>query len=478
MPETSRSQPLSGKKCLCCKTSSHRHHKDDDNDHLDPTRNDLKCPFCVHTSLKPFWDRHMQAKKDRDLAKQECASSLNETLEDHHALAELQSESRRLRDRLSVLNNKCSEMAVRVASRAVENDSRQASLPSNDVFSQKFDQLQLLDDSLVHGSMNHAIQVATNQVRVLRFQWARKAMAMHRLDIDQHDVKPLEEKQQRKQQQRRARGIGKIGGLPLPHAGPELYSVLPPRELQSALRLVASVTSTVARCLGIILPHPILLTPVDDYSWGGDISDFSKVPNYYSQNFKTHAMPKNTATTTTTTTTSTARNAQSNLSPQPSSVTGSFHSSLSSLPSASSSLLNTFVDTSYWKRSAKSVLAKATGQKTPSVSQSSSKTHHPTTTNHHNFHSDTDRVSKRIHHSTAAVLLDQNDGGGGSEFALSVQQTEEFPIALQLLQNDVISLCIRAGVPVSQLWPTEAMLLNLYALDLYCDQQTRKMIDY
>ena len=468
MPETSRSQPSSGKKCLCCETSSHRHHKDD-NDHLDPTRNDLKCPFCVHTSLKPFWDRHMQAKKDRDLAKQECASSLNETLEDHHALAELQSESRRLRDRLSILNNKCSEMAVRVASRAVENDSRQASLPSNDVFSQKFEQLQLLDDSLVHGSMNHAIQVATNQVRVLRFQWARKAMAMHRLDIDQHDVKPLEK--QRKQQ-RRARGIGKIGGLPLPHAGPELYSVLPPRELQSALRLVASVTSTVARCLGIILPHPILLTPADDYSWGGDISDFSEVPNY-SQNFKTHAMP---ITATTTTTTSTARNAQSNLPPQTSNVTGSsFHSSLSSLPSASSALLNTFVDTSYWKRSAKSVLAKATGQKTPSASQSSSNKTHPTT--NHNFHSDTGRVSKRIHHSTAAVLLDQNDGGG-SEFALSVQQTEEFPIALQLLQNDVISLCIRAGVPVSQLWPTEAMLLNLYALDLYCDQQTRKMIDY
>jgi hypothetical protein len=51
--------------------------------------------------------------------------------------------------------------------------------------------------------------------------------------------------------------------------------------------------------------------------------------------------------------------------------------------------------------------------------------------------------------------------------------TTTFAIALQLLQNNVIVLCIRAcWCPVSKLWPAEAMLLNLHALDAYCEQQT------
>jgi hypothetical protein len=48
---------------------------------------------------------------------------------------------------------------------------------------------------------------------------------------------------------------------------------------------------------------------------------------------------------------------------------------------------------------------------------------------------------------------------------------EEFAIALQLLQNNVIALCIRAGVPVNHLFPAEAMLLNLHALATYCQEQ-------
>ena len=136
---------------------------------------------------------------------------------------------------------------------------------------------------MLQGSLHHALDVASKQVRFLRFQWARKALAMHRLDIDPNDTKmtPLQERRSQKTTTtvptpRRARGIGKIGGLPLPHAGPELYGVLPPKELQSALRLVASVTCTVARCLGIVLPHPILLTPNAASSSGttvGDITD-------------------------------------------------------------------------------------------------------------------------------------------------------------------------------------------------------------
>ena len=45
---------------------------------------------------------------------------------------------------------------------------------------------------------------------------------------------------------------------------------------------------------------------------------------------------------------------------------------------------------------------------------------------------------------------------------------ERFSIGVQLLQNDVIALCFRAGVDVSNLWPTESVLLNLHALLEQC----------
>jgi hypothetical protein len=57
-------------------------------------------------------------------------------------------------------------------------------------------------------------------------------------------------------------GIGKIGGMLLPHAGQELFGPLRHDMLSSSLRLVSSLTNLLARCLGIVLPHPILLRPL------------------------------------------------------------------------------------------------------------------------------------------------------------------------------------------------------------------------
>ena len=83
------------------------------------------------------------------------------------------------------------------------------------------------------------------------------------------------------------------------------------------------------------------------------------------------------------------------------------------------------------------------------------------------------QLSLRIHHATAAVLAEDNSPSS-SKFALSaeVMHQQDFAIALQLLQNNIMVLCIRAGVPVGQLWPGEAILLNLYQLDQYCQEQT------
>lgn len=447
------SSPLSTQRCLCEFTTNES----------SATCADLKCPACVKQALQPHLERNEQAKRDHLKAKEDCARELSQ-LQKHHRLAELQSESRRLREQLQQLKANCGTMAVRVASQAVENDSKQESSSFSHNIEQHHFLLTRLEDGLLHTSMQHAIHTATHQVRVLRFQWARKALAMHRLDIDPEDVlhkQPVERQSQKQSQQiplRRARGIGKIGGLPLPHAGPELYGVLPPRELQSALRLVASVTWTVARSLGIVLPHPIMLVP---NASAGDITNIDKQPV-------------------------TIKPTKQQLPPtQPQDIASSATSLLSSVSSSATWLL---------RKGAKKAYAKATGQ---SSSRSTSSTGSappspygnafansaasPTTSNpylqkQHFLSPSTDshRVSQRIHHATAAVIRDDTSSTA-SEFALSPllgDKDDEFAIALQLLQNNVICLCIRAGVPVAQLWPAEAVLLNLYALDRYCEQQT------
>ena len=86
---------------------------------------------------------------------------------------------------------------------------------------------------------------------------------------------------------------------------------------------------------------------------------------------------------------------------------------------------------------------------------------------------DTSHVTQRLHHATAAVVA-EDQSASSSKFTLSTEDMnhEDFAVALQLLQNNVIVLCIRAGVPVSKLWPAEAMLLNLQALDVFCEEQT------
>eukprot|EP00540_Astrosyne_radiata_P005177 CAMPEP_0116823256 /NCGR_PEP_ID=MMETSP0418-20121206/739_1 /TAXON_ID=1158023 /ORGANISM="Astrosyne radiata, Strain 13vi08-1A" /LENGTH=272 /DNA_ID=CAMNT_0004451493 /DNA_START=147 /DNA_END=965 /DNA_ORIENTATION=- len=266
--------------------------------------------------------------------------------------------------------------------------------------------------------MVQAIDSSTEQVRKLRFRLAVQVFSLFRLDVDKEEKRPST-------RHRQARGIGKIGGFPLPHAGPELYGVLPPLELQSALRLVASLTSTVARCLGIVLPHPILLQP---HSPRGDITETSTPVPPKTENPQTQDTAPN-------------------------------HSS--PLLSASTASLMSIVEstTLAWGRTAKKALARATGQQEllddtlvipPSMDSSS--------------------VSQRLRHATSAVLA-EDPSPASSRYALSHGSEDQFAVGLQLLQDDVVALCIRAGVPVANLWPIEALLLNLNALYLYSQEQ-------
>ncbi len=48
------------------------------------------------------------------------------------------------------------------------------------------------------------------------------------------------------------------------------------------------------------------------------------------------------------------------------------------------------------------------------------------------------------------------------------QENPHFGDALMLLRADVITLCIKAGVKVQNMWPSEFLLLNLEVLHQYC----------
>ena len=451
---------------------------DDDDDYIESSTASvgdpmLRCSVCVQRILKPYLDRHQQAVRDHQIVKEDCAQKLNQA-DPSQRLAELQAESQRLREKLTTLRKECGDMAVRCMAVRVENDSHREAMGGgfNDIHNisteqQQMMDLQRLENGLLEGSMMNAIQSGTDQVRVLRFQWARKVISMHRLDIDPDDIKltPIQKRRQQSQPaqqlQRRARGIAKIGGLPLPNAGSELFSVLPPKELQSALRLVAMITSTVARCLCIVLPHPIILT-LSNGSSSDIIDTVSDEEIQQRRRLAGESIGSSTGGFT--------RTQQYHTSDQnhyhvtsAGSAGGMPNNSNVPVGSSSTASLLSLMDGSYWTTKAKKALAKATGQQTvvekptPEIFVST----------------DATIVAQRLHHATAAILSD-TPNSNSSKFTLStdVMHQEEFAIALQLLQNDVIVLCIRAGVPVSKLWPAEAMLLNLHELDEYCQQQT------
>jgi hypothetical protein len=152
--------------------------------------------------------------------------------------------------------------------------------------------------------------------------------------------------------------------------------------------------------------------------------------------------------------------------------------------SSTASLLS-LMDGSYWTNKAKKAKDVITGRSSKDKIKSSNKSieRSETATNNTFISTDATIVSQRLDHATAAILTDVDSttdtaNNNSSKFALSskLMNQDDFAIALQLLQNDVIVLCIRAGVKVSKLWPAEAMLLNLYELDKFCQHQTS--VDY
>ena len=183
-----------------------------------------------------------------------------------------------------------------------------------------------------------------------------------------------------------------------------------------------------ARCLGINLPHPILLHPNGPT---GDILDVATQTNTAQQGSSTVERKKSSTAAT-------------------------------SMASSTSSLMSLMDATSAIKRSAKKALKRATGQQ---ALQNAAHTAIPPSM-------EPSLVSLRLRHATAAVIAeDHHSSSSKYELSHSQMNDENFAIGLQLLQNDAVALCIRAGVPVANLWPAQAILLNLHALDNYCHEQ-------
>lgn len=382
----------------------------------------VHCSVCVRNALQAAHERHAAAKTEWLAARQACTNYFMRQEQGPSVVSELQDRSRKLRIELESLRQQCAEAALQTCEMQLKTEERQQQQQKQAAVAVSSEQLHRLEKSICdsnQGALVHAIRNAQSQARTLRFQWALRAFQMHRLQVDDDAGQQSRNKQtgRRKGQRNFVSGIGKIGGLPVPHAGPELYGVLPAEELQSALRLVASLTCLAARCLGILLPHPILLHPSHDNeseqndiaghsarNLRGDVGGFDRPPG--SSDFLIHPIESSTS---------------------------SISSALQTGPLS--------------RNSSRSKNYRAPSSMDPA------------------------NVEQRVRHAASAIIAE--DRSKTTHYALSAEKMnqDEFAIALQLLQNDVIALAIRAGVPVDKLWPGEAVLLNLHALELYCETQ-------
>jgi len=469
-----------------------------------------------------------------------------------------------------------------------------------------------LDQNNGGGStLNDSLQLRIQEVKQKRFHLALQAFEMHRMDVgteyknlmlndfirydnnnnynnnnDTDTSKNDKQIAELTQFQRRIRdkvisGIGKIGGLPLPHRG-ALYNYLKSDVLTSSLRLVASLTQLLARCLGILLPRPILLRPIMEHTppsdrntskLGGNnnnprfvsnvcqfkhqtddiITNVTSTPGWYQ--LEKQATKKGTTNTTSPPNITTMQDLEelggetNHCTTEDSTTTRSGGGASNSVHVASDSLdnntaaataapvSNDTLSQSYQR--AKSSLASTSTNSLLSLVGSSSKmlnrafdkmkgnqNQHQQSNNSRSTTTgdganmddgipnvvmasmDDLSVSTRLRHASCAVICDNitsqqqqqrndsgtngmhyelrppqyssntnstpnsssNNSGGVDRDALN-QQEENFVMGLHLLQNNVIALSLQAGVPVSALWPAEAVLLNLHSLKLFCMEQ-------
>eukprot|EP00816_Leptocylindrus_hargravesii_P009028 CAMPEP_0196808140 /NCGR_PEP_ID=MMETSP1362-20130617/8124_1 /TAXON_ID=163516 /ORGANISM="Leptocylindrus danicus, Strain CCMP1856" /LENGTH=391 /DNA_ID=CAMNT_0042182355 /DNA_START=74 /DNA_END=1247 /DNA_ORIENTATION=- len=179
----------------------------------------------------------------------------------------------KLRERVEEMQGKVNEVinrtnsaAVSLASATVSNDEEEnAARESQNTLTVARSQLSKMQLSTLTDFAD-AVERTRGDVRMTRYTLALDLFQMFRLDIAQDAAARGRAKKASaisSSTRSSPSGVGKISGLPLPHAGLPLYGVLPRPIQTSALRLVASLTAELARVLVINLPHPLLLRERD-----------------------------------------------------------------------------------------------------------------------------------------------------------------------------------------------------------------------
>ena len=403
----------------------------------------------------------------------------------------IREEMNKLRQQLNSLRTQSNAMAVRLTAKTVENDQKEEELRRNS------EDIQLARDRLdrmrkrltlstyedesqvgsgIGGGLQDALSSGMREIKSVRFRYACLVFEMHRLDVGEQYAKI----EQDAKHNVIPSGVGKIGGLPLPHAGLALYGVLPQLVLSSSLRLVASLSQMVARCLGVVLPHPILVCFNECikcgslYGYGNDMIDYcgDDSEDEHDEDIPLSGMCNGC-------------------------INGS-HVQVKPQPRTTSELLQKPSLLKFVGSSARKALSSAAShalhqmqQPEPAVvdmthSSSSSRQKAESTKK---IACEGNKMEKRIRLASYACLRedqnssteyvlnpprwndDKKNGDGLNQSvepsALEFASREEFHIAeerfgmgLQLLQNNIVALCFRAGVDISTLWPAESLLLN------------------
>ncbi|KAL7515015.1 hypothetical protein ACHAXN_012865 [Cyclotella atomus] len=404
-------------------------------------------------------------------------------------------------------------LAIKVTSKTMENDERQSRYEVNyakiDLARERLESMRqnlLVNSQHFHllnneekkgatisnqlpnvgGGLRDALASGTRQIQTTRFCFALRVFEMHRIDVGEEYSHLMSNKESTNRDSSNASGIGKIGGLPLPHAGPALYGVLPPGMLASSLRLVASLTNLLARCLGVVLPHPIL-------GCSKECARCGKVYNYGVDVVETTVDHDTDSLCSSCERDDVQTASEYDELHQPTSEVHKTQSTGSSLlqkiPSKSSVL-------SFVGSSARKAVALATGSTASSDNVAKKQSPTPSditavkpknqTLSMQSKTPAAASISRRINYASFAVLI-ENHESGAAEYILNPPRwkddnknatnehqhcssgnilmyttREEFHVAeekfstgLQLLQNDVIALCFRAGVDASSLWPAE-----------------------
>jgi Vacuolar sorting 38 and autophagy-related subunit 14 len=511
-------------------------------------------------SLIPLYEqRYQQLRTELEALQQQCHTVTMDTCALNLQILERQEHLTQLQQQKEYnnINNNASSQCRLVLSQLQQslcgnndNDSKQHQQNNHDHDKTLNDSMskdhhnQNDDEQTSHhtGIYFRNIEIAQIMVRTVRFHWTVQAFTLFRIQIDEHDLFKKANTTDTCSSHRSSNttnttmtsttavsntirnksklvvsGIGKICGLPLPHAGMELYGVLPDEELQSALRFVAQLTHLIARCLNLSLPHPILTKP----------------PQSLVQ--PTHRI----------TATATAVSPMSRKVSQPSQplqpvlydngdianlvycerntyIDGNFTSNtdaagiINPMVGLSLTSLSTFISGGSGRPQPSNAVSASSDKNNNSKDNKGSQLHGDQTPLLQQLSMEPKHVEERILHATIGIIaedrtcttfynlstihsdmieqqqhpttLERNQHNhnratvhnvvhGNATLLSSITTTsskqqqqiyDEFAIALQLLQNNILMICMNVGVPIDLLYPGEALLLNLYALQMFC----------